>query len=74
MVEDGTYDVIVVDALPLEGTPDGLRLEVTVLSGEHKGQVLGIQAQGLGVDEVAVLGTPGTLTVYDGCPTIVLEP
>jgi len=32
-----------------------------------------MQAEGLGVDELDALGTPGTLTVVDGQPRLVLE-
>ena len=71
MLEDGSYDVFVVDA---EGTGDGtMRLELTVLAGEHKGDVVSMRATGLGVDEIDALGLPGTLTVAGGEPSIQLE-
>src|SRR3546814_1317396 len=60
MLPDGTYDVIVVDA-EAEGD-DGLRLELTLLDGPHKGEVVSLRATGSGVDELDALGTPGTLT------------
>jgi hypothetical protein len=72
MLPDGTYDVFVVDAETL-GPGDRLRLELTILAGEQKGEVVSMQAEGLGVDEVDALGTPGTLTVANGEPTLVLE-
>ena len=71
MLTDGRYDVFVVDA-----TSDGpgvLRLEVTVLAGGHKGEVVSVRAEGLGVEELDALGMPGTLTVASGEPTLVLE-
>jgi hypothetical protein len=72
MLPDGTYDVFVVDATELE--PGGaLRLDLTILAGEQKGEMVSMRAAGLGVDELSVLGTPGTLTVADGEPTLVLE-
>lgn len=74
MLEDGTYDVFVVDATPLEGAAGGLRLEVTILAGPHKGEVVSINAAGLRVDELGAIGTPGTLTVSGGQPSIALEP
>jgi hypothetical protein len=70
MLADGTYDVIVVDAV---SEADGLHLEVTILAGEHKGEVVGVRAVGLAVDELDVLGMPGTLTVRDDAPSIVLD-
>lgn len=72
MLPDGTYDVIVVDATE---EPDGaIGLEVTILAGAHKGEVVGLRATGLEVDPVDALGTPGTLRVADGEPVITLEP
>ena len=47
--------------------------KLTILAGDHKGEVVSTQAQGLVVDELTVLGTPGTLTVRDGEPSLVLE-
>ncbi len=56
MLPDGTYDVFVVDAEP-PSRPTALRLEVTILAGEHKGEVVSMRAEGLGVDELDALGT-----------------
>jgi hypothetical protein len=71
MLPDGTYDVFVVDAEA--DAPGALRLELTILAGEHKGELVSMRAEGLAVDEVAVLGTPGTLTVAAGEPSLALE-
>ena len=71
MLPDGTYDVFVVDAAA-DG-PGGLRLDVTILAGDQKGEVVSVRAEGLGVDEVDALGLPGTLTVEAGEPALVLE-
>ena len=68
MLPDGTYDVFVVDAEA--GEPAGaLLLELTILAGDHKGEVVSMRADGLGVDELGALGTPGTLTVEAGEPS-----
>jgi hypothetical protein len=72
MLPDGAYDVIVVDAA-LDEPGGALRLEVTILAGEHKGEVVSVRATALGIDELAALGTPGTLTVAAGEPHLVLE-
>jgi hypothetical protein len=71
VLEDGEYDVIVVDA-----SSDGptLHLDLTVLSGPHKGEVVSMRAERLGVDEIGVLGMPATLTVVDGAPRVALDP
>jgi hypothetical protein len=71
MLDDGVYDVFVIDATA-DG-PTGLRLELTILAGESKGDVVSMKADGLGVDELDALGMPGTLTVADGEPSIVLD-
>ena len=71
MLADGRYDVIVVDATAEGG--ETLHLDVAVLSGEHKGEVVSVRATGLGVDELEALGMPGTLTVTGGEPALLLE-
>ena len=67
---DGTYDVVVVDAT---ADDDALAIEITILAGAHKGEVVGIRAIGLDVDELELLGLPGTLTVEDGAPRFVVD-
>ena len=71
MLPDGTYDVFVVDAAA-DGA-DALHLEVTILAGEQKGEVVSVRAAGLGLDELDALGLPGTLTVTGGEPGLALE-
>jgi len=71
MLPDGTYDVFVVDA-HATGVGDGLLLELTVLAGEGKGEVVSMRAEGMGVGELDALGTPGVLTVAGGEPSLVL--
>ena len=73
MLADGTYDVIVVDASANPGAADELHLELTILAGAHKGEVVPMRAAGLGIDELDALGLPGTLTVLDGAPSVVLD-
>jgi hypothetical protein len=68
---DGTYDVFILDATEAgEGT---LRLSVTILVGEFKGDVVDLTASGLGVDVIDAMGMPGTLTVADGQPSLVID-
>lgn len=83
MLGDGTYDVIVVDAEALDdvgdagadsaGAHSAMRLELTILGGPHKGEVVSIRAVGLDIDEIDALGLPGTLTVQGGEPTVALD-
>ena len=70
MLADGVYDVIVVDA---DDEGSAARLDVTILGGPHKGEVVSVLAHGLGVDPLDCLGMPGTLTVAEGAPTVQLE-
>ena len=73
---DGTYDVFVVDATDTsldDGTP-AVHLELTVLAGEHKGEVVALTATGLGRSELDLLGSPGTLVVQAGAPVFALDP
>ncbi len=70
MLEDGTYDVIVIDS---EQDGDTVRLELTILGGPHKGEVVSTLASGSPIDVIDALGMPGTLTVRDGEPSVVLD-
>jgi hypothetical protein len=72
MLPDGTYDVFVVDAESVGA--DGLRLELTILDGDQKGEVVSMRAEGLRIGELDALGLPGTLTVLQGQPSVALEP
>ena len=67
---DGRYDVLVVDATAGDGD---FAIELTILSGEYKGEVVGLHAQGFDADELDLLGLPGTLHVDNGVPRFVVE-
>ena len=67
---DGRYDVLVVDATAGD---DDLAIEITIVSGAHKGEVIGLRATGLDEDDVGLLGLPGTLHVENGVPRFVVE-
>lgn len=67
---DGAYDGIVVDA---EADGDAVRLEVTILDGPHKGDIVVVRAAGLTTEPLDCLGTPVTLTVSAGEPRIVFD-
>ena len=75
VLEDGTYDVVVVDAALADdaGPAAGVRVELTVLAGAHKGEVVVVSATGLRRDPLDLLATPGTLVVEGGAPRLVLE-
>jgi hypothetical protein len=67
---DGAYDVLVVDAT---ADNDALAIEITIISGEHKGEVVALRAQGLDMDEIDLLGLPGMLQVDGGVPRFVVD-
>jgi hypothetical protein len=71
MLSDGTYDAIVVDA---ERDDSGVRLELTITAGPHKGEVVAVRASTLTMDPVDVLGIPARIVVTNNTPSVVLEP
>jgi hypothetical protein len=76
VLPDGSYDVIVVDAERLDGDAavKAVRLDLTVLGGDHKGEVVTVRATGLTIhDPLDLLGVPGTLVVSDGKPVFTPE-
>lgn len=73
VLPDGTYDVFVVDANTTDGDSAVLALDLTIVAGELKGEVITVHAENLGVDELDLLGMPGTLTVDDGLPTFDVD-
>jgi hypothetical protein len=66
-IEDGTYDVVVIE--PLEGEDESLLLELVITSGAHRGDVIRVDAR-LDIAWTELLGAPATLTVSDGKPHI----
>jgi hypothetical protein len=72
VLDDGTYDALVVDATPREG--GGVSIELTVVAGPAKGEVVAVLARGLAGDPLDLLGVPATLTVAGGVPSLRLEP
>lgn len=73
MLEDGIYDVLVVDATELDDPPGAISVELTILAGPSKGEVFSLTATGLGRDPLDLLAEPGTVTVAGGTPRLVLE-
>jgi hypothetical protein len=68
---DGSYDAVVVDATAED---DGwCRVELTLLAGAHKGEVVAVRARGLAAQSLDLLGIPATLVVEDGTPSVTFE-
>ena len=71
MLTDGTYDALIIDAR----TDDDaiVHVEVTITSGEHKGEVVALRGRFPGRDELSLLAAPATLVVSDGQPVLTLD-
>lgn len=72
-LDDGTYDALVVHAAA--GDDGWCRVELTLLDGAHKGEVVAVRTAGID-DEAALdlLGIPATLVVRGGVPSVAFEP
>lgn len=66
MLPDGTYDAFVVWA---EDDDGALKLDLTITSGPHKGEVVSISGPA-GGDPLALTAMPCTLVVRDGRPRL----
>ena len=70
VLPDATYDAIVIDA---EEDEIGVRVELTITTGAHKGEVVAVRSERGMFDPVGVLGIPARLVVTDGTPRVELE-
>lgn len=68
---DGVYEAFIVDVEDIDD--GGMRLDVVMTAGEHKGFVISVMTNGLGRDEFELLGMPATLTVSGGQPSVRLD-
>jgi hypothetical protein len=74
VLEDGTYEVFIVDVEEVNGDERGaLRLSLTVTSGPCKGEVVDIRGNANGRDVVDLIGMPATLVVTNGTPRLSLD-
>ncbi len=71
LLPDGTYHVFVVDAD--EDDAGQLHVSLTILTGDHKSEVLDLLATGLDRDPIDLMGMPGTLVVTDGVPRFTVD-
>jgi hypothetical protein len=69
---DGSYDALVVDAVTHD---DGsVSVDLTIVAGASKGEVVTLRATGLEGDPLDLLGVPATIMVTDGTPSVRFEP
>ena len=69
---DGTYDALVVDAT--EADDGSVAVDLTIIAGEAKGEVVTLRTTDLAGDPLDLLGVPATLTVSGGAPSVRFEP
>lgn len=67
---DGSYDAFILDAVDVDG---GIHVDVTVVAGEHKGEVVAFVGPTTLGDSLDLMGMPATLTVIDGLPSLVVD-
>lgn len=70
-LDDGTYDVFVVDATDTDD--GGTALELTITTGEHKGRVVALASASPLGDPIDLLGMPATLSVAMGVPSVTID-
>jgi hypothetical protein len=71
VLPDGRYDALIVDA---HAGDDGvLHLDVTITTGQHKGDIVQLAGRFPGKDELDLLAAPATLVVSDGQPRLTLD-
>jgi hypothetical protein len=68
---DGSYDALVVDAV--EHDDGSASVDLTIVAGTSKGEVVTLRASGLEGDPLDLLGVPATITVADGTPSVRFE-
>ena len=73
MLDDGTYDALVVDADEVDGADGVVSVELALSSGPHKGDVVAVRGRFPVGHPIELLGLPATLTVEGGRPSVVVE-
>jgi predicted RNA-binding protein with TRAM domain len=71
-LDDGVYDVLIVDAQEV-GDGGVVKVELVVITGAHKGEVVPLRVTHFDGDLTTMLGLPGVLTVTNGTPSFALE-
>ena len=71
MLEDGSYDAIVVDAEDLPA--GGVTVHLAIAAGDRKGEIVEITATGLDRNPLDLLAVPATISVWNGEPRLTLE-
>jgi hypothetical protein len=61
-LSDGVYDAFIVDVEPDEKNFSIAHIEVTITSGEYKGDVIRVRATNLQRDPIEMIGLPVTFS------------
>jgi hypothetical protein len=70
-LEDGRYDAIVTTAQTRDDAEEGaLVLELAIVSGAHKGEVVALRTERATYDPIDLLALPCTLVVEEGAPRV----
>jgi hypothetical protein len=72
-LSDGVYDAFIVDVASDEENFSIAHIELTITSGEHKGEVVRVRATKLQRDPIELIGLPVTLTVSGGQPRVQFD-
>jgi hypothetical protein len=70
---DGEYDGFIFDIDEPSDASAPMRLHLTIVSGEHRGDVVDVAADSLGSSFVDLVGMPATITVVDGRPSVRVD-
>ena len=73
MLEDGTYDAVIVDADETEPGSGVLHVELTIVAGERIGEIVSVRGPFEVADPIELLGLPATIVVADGRPDVRVE-
>jgi hypothetical protein len=74
VLPDGDHDVFIIDASPVDDAPPGTWvLDMTVVAGAYKGEVVSVRATNLSGAEFDLIGMPGTLSVDAGRPSVRID-
>ena len=68
---DGHYDVFIIDAEKF--ADESTRVDLTIISGPRKGDVVSLRATRMSRDAIEILGLPATLHVVNGEPRVAFD-
>ena len=68
---DGSYDVFIIDAEKF--ADESTRVDLTIVSGANKGDIVSVRATRISRDALELLGLPATLHVVNGEPRVVFD-